>query len=595
MGIDSRRVNQWRTEGVRRVDPVTLEVVRAALISIVREMSVTLSRTAYSTIIRDVHDFSCVLFDARERLVAQAEGIPSFNGSLSFALTAVARKYPVESMRPGDVYICNDPYFGEGASFHKNDINVVMPIFWNDELVMVSASKAHYLDIGGKDPGSFSPDARNSYQEGITLPPLKLLEAGEMNDAIRDILFANVRVPELVRGDLAAQLAAGKTAEIRTHELFKRYGARAIEESVDELLEYGERVVRAAITEIPDGVYEASGFHDTDGTVEEPIPLHVAVSVRGSDIVFDLEGSAPQRNSSSGNCHWLETVATCRQTVMFLADTSMGANDGSYRPISVSAPPGSVYRPQLPAPTTTGCADLGIRLIELILQALAPVRPDEVMAGTFGTVSCLALGGVDPSTGKEFIHFSPYAGGWGGRAYADGNSGLVSLLSGDNYNIPCEVMETRFPGLLAMSYCLRNRSAGAGKYRGGFGIAYDYRSLVPVELTVALDHYKFPPQGLSGGQCGEGSVLVVNPDSSDEQRFHQRSGVEIPAGTVISHRTAGGGGYGHPFERDPDLVADDVRNDLITVEDARDDYGVVLDAETLVVDFPSTTVERAAH
>ena len=473
-------------------------------------MSVTLSRTAYSTIIRDVHDFSCVLFDAKHRLIAQAEGIPSFNGSMSFALTAVTEKYPLETMRPGDVYISNDPYAGEGASFHKNDINVVTPIFLGGELVMVSASKAHYLDIGGKDPGSWSGDARNSFQEGLTLPPLKLCDAGAMNHAITDILFANVRIPELERGDLAAQLAAGKTAELRAQELVRKYGVPTVEDAVEELLDHGERVVRAAIERIPDGVYEASGFHDTDGTLEEPIPIHVAVTVRSSEVHIDLAGSAPQRNSSSGNCHWLETVAASREAIMFLADTSLGANEGSYRPIDVNAPSGSVYRPLPPAPTTTGCADMGIRLIELILQALAPVLPDEVIAGTFGSVSCLTLAGIDPESGKEFVHFSPYAGGWGGRAYADGNSAMVSLLSGDNYNIPCEVMETRFPGLLAERYCLRNGSAGPGRHRGGWGVAYDYRALVPVELTVALDHYNFPPYGLFGGGAGKGSALAVN-------------------------------------------------------------------------------------
>lgn len=196
----------------QRVDPITLEVVRAGLISIVREMSVALTRTAYSTIIRDVHDFSCVIFDARGMLVAQAEGIPSFNGSMSFALDAVRVKYPLETMRPGDVFISNDPYFAEGSSFHKNDINILMPVFHEGRLVMISASKAHYLDIGGKNPGSYAPDAENTYQEGLCIPPVRLYDAGTLNEAVLDIFLANVRVPDTERGDLFAQLAAGKTA-----------------------------------------------------------------------------------------------------------------------------------------------------------------------------------------------------------------------------------------------------------------------------------------------------------------------------------------------------------------------------------------------
>jgi N-methylhydantoinase B len=576
------------------VDPVTVEVIRSGLISIVREMSVTLTRTAYSTIIRDVHDFSCVLFDRHGRLIAQAEGIPSFNGGMSFALGATAAKFPLGSMREGDVYLSNDPYFGEGASFHKNDINVVMPIFVGSELVMLSASKAHYLDIGGKDPGSYSPDARNSFQEGLTVPPVKLYDAGTQNEAIVDIFFANVRMPNLERGDLAAQLAAGKTAEARAIELVHRFGD-VLDAAVEHLLDHAERIVRAAIEEIADGTYEIAGFHDGDGTTEEPIPIRVAVTIDGGEITIDTTGSAPQRSSSSGNCHWLTTVAASRETVMFLADTSLGANVGSYRPIWFIAPPGSVYRPVAPAPTTTGTADMSVRLIELILRALAPALPDKVIAGTFGTVSALSLSGNDPVTGKEFVHFSPYAGGWGGRAEVDGNSAMVSLLSGDNYNIPCEVMETRFPALLAQRYSLREGSGGAGRQRGGWGVAYDYRTLVDAELSVALDHYAYPPHGLFGGQPGRGSELVIAAGTPEQRILHQAAGVRVVAGTIVSHRTAGGGGYGDPFERDPTAVADDVRNGLITPGEAHADYGVVLKEPRLAVDTAATAQLRSEH
>lgn len=579
------------TRAAAGIDPVTLEVIRAGLISIVREMSVTLTRTAYSTIIRDVHDFSCVVFDAAGRLIAQAEGIPSFNGGMSFALEATTTKFPLAEMRPGDVYLSNDPYFGEGASFHKNDINVIMPIFVDGELAMLSASKAHYLDIGGKDPGSYSPDAENSYQEGLTIPPVKLFDQGVVNEAVLDIFFANVRVPHLERGDLSAQLAAGKTAESRSVELIHKYGLATLDAAVEDLLDHGERMVRAAVDRIPDGVHHASGFHDADGRSDEPIPLTVKVIVNGGEVTIDLEGCAPQRASSSGNCHWLTTVAAAREAIMFLADTSLGTNEGSYRPITVLAPPGCVYHPVAPAPTTTGTADLGVRLIELILEALAPVLPEDVIAGTFGTVSALALAGAGPD-GEEFVHFSPYAGGWGARAAADGNSAMVSLLSGDNFNIPCEVMETRFPGLLAESYALREGSAGAGAHRGGWGVRYDYRTLVPVEMSVCLDHYAFPPRGLFGAGDGEGSALVVG-EGDDSRVYHQASGIRLPAGTLVSHRTAGGGGYGDPFNRDPEAVARDVQNQLLSAGRAAEQYGVAIDPATLAVDREATARLRS--
>jgi N-methylhydantoinase B len=573
------------------VDPVTLEVIRAALTAVVREMSVALTRTAYSTIIRDVHDFSCVMFDGSGRLIAQAEGIPSFNGSMSFALDAVTTKFPLDGMQPGDVFMSNDPYFAEGSSFHKNDINIIMPIFYEGRLVMLSASKAHYLDIGGKNPGSYAPDAQNTYQEGLCLPPVKLYDAGALNQAVIDIFLANVRVPDIERGDLFAQLAAGKTAELRATEIVAKYGPEVVDAAAGHLLDHAERMVRAAVEEIPDGEYLAEGFHDGDGTTTEPIPICVKVTVRGGEIDIDVTGSAPQRPSSGGNGHWHTTVACSREAVMFLTDTSMGTNEGSYRPVRVIAPHGCVFRPVSPAPTTTGTADLSVRLIELILRALAPVLPDDVIAGTFGTVSALTLAGSD-SEGKEFVHFSPYAGGWGARAHEDGNSAMVSLLSGDNFNIPCEVMETRFPTLLAESYRLREGSAGAGKHRGGWGVAYDYRALVPLEMSVALDHFAFPPYGLFGGAEGESSALVLDPGADGERVMHQAAGVPLAADTVVSHRTAGGGGYGDPRERVPEAVAEDVRNQLLTPAAAREQYGVVL-AEDGEPDLEATAATRA--
>jgi N-methylhydantoinase B len=575
------------------IDPITLEVIRAGLISIVREMSVTLTRTAYSTIIRDVHDFSCVLFDSEGRLIAQAEGIPSFNGGMQFALEATIAKFPMRDMAPGDVYLSNDPYFGEGASFHKNDINIIKPIFAGGRLVMLSASKAHYLDIGGKDPGSYSPDAKNTYQEGLAIPPVKLHANGQPNEAVLDIFLANVRVPDLERGDLAAQLAAGATAEARALELVEKYGMATISATVDELLAHAERVVRAAIAAVPNGTYTSHGFHDGDGTTLDPIDIAVAVTVEDTDITIDLTGSAAQRPSSSGNCHWLLTVAAAREVVMFLADTSLGANEGSYRPIHVIAPAGCVYHPVAPAPTTTGTGDLGVRLIEQVLVALAPVLPQNVIAGTFGTVSAMSLAGIDPSTGAEFVHFSPYAGGWGAKHAADGNSAMVSLLSGDNYNVPCEVMETRFPFLLAEQYSLREGSAGAGRHRGGWGVQYDYRALVPLQLSVCLDHFNFRPHGLFGGGEGVGSALVISSEAI-ERTFHQAAGVAVPAGALVSHRTAGGGGFGDPFERDPELVGRDVRNGLLKPEEAAALYGVACDRSGCI-DHEATTELRHRH
>lgn len=576
-----------------QVDPITLEVVRAGLVSIVHEMSITMDRTSYSTIIREVHDYSCVLFDGQGRLIAQAEGIPIFNGSMNFVIDAVLARFPVAEMQPGDIFISNDPYTGGGT--HKNDINIVMPIFWEGEVVMLSASKAHHLDIGGKDPGSWSSDARNTFQEGLSIPPMKLATKGVVNEAITEILFANMRVPQLSRGDFAAQIAAGKTAELRAHAWLKKNGVNLFKSAVDELINHGERITRAAIERIPDGVYKANGFADSDGVSDDPIRMAVTVTVKGGDIYVDFTGSDKQREGAAGNCHWVNTVSMTREFIMFLTDIALGGNEGSYKPIHVIAPKGSVFRPSYPAPVTTGMGDMGTRLIELLFQALADVLPEDVIAGTFGNFSCLTLAGFDEKTGAEFVHFSPYAGGWGGRSHADGNSAMVSLGSGDNFNVPCEVMETKFPGLVAKQYRLIERSAGAGRHRGGYGIAYDYLMAVPGEFTVALDRDKYPPYGLFGGRNGRPSGLVVNPGTEHERVYARASGVKVPAGTVISHRTAGGGGYGSPVERDPQLVLEDVLDGLITVDDAEADYGVSIDPVALTIDRATTERLRSSR
>ena len=576
----------------QRVNPVTLEVIRAGLMSVVHEMSITMDRTSYSTIIREVHDYSCVLFDAKGRLIAQAEGIPIFNGSMNFVIDAVTGRYPAESMRPGDMFISNDPYTGGGT--HKNDINIVMPIFWEGELVMMSASKAHHLDIGGKDPGSWSSDARNTYQEGLSIPAMQLARDGEINEAITDILFANMRVPQLSRGDFAAQIAAGKTAELRAHAFLKKHGSGLFHNAVEALLDHGERISRAAIERIPDGEYRAEAYADGDGVTEDPIHIQVKATVEGSDIWIDYAGSDAQRSGAAGNCHWVNTVSGTREFMMFLTDTALGGNEGSYRPIHIDAPAGSVFRPQYPAPVTTGIGDMCTRLIELLFQAFAEVFPQEVIAGTFGTVHGMTLSGFDEQTGAEFVHFSPYAGGWGGRAEADGNSAMVSLISGDNFNIPCEVMETKFPGLLAESYKLRNDSAGAGRHRGGWGVNYDYRMLWPGEITVASDRDKFTPYGLFGGHSGAASGLIVHPGTDREKTYARDSGIAVEAGTVLSHRTAGGGGYGDPRERDPQAVLDDVLDEFISLGVAAETYGVVIDEQSMKIDFSATAQRRQA-
>ena len=588
----AKAVNLIAEARVASVDPITLEVVRAGLHSIISEMSITLNRTSYSTILREINDYSCVLFDSQGRLLAQAEGIPIFNGSMNFVIDAVIEKYPLAEMRPGDIFLSNDPYTAGGT--HKNDINVVMPIFWQGALAMLAANKAHHLDIGGKDPGSWSADARNTYQEGLCLPALRLAREGTMNEEIVEILMANLRTPTLSRGDFAAQIAALKTAELRTREWLEKNGVDALTQAADALLDHGERIVRAAVERIPDGVYKASGFADGDGVSDEPIPIAVTVTVKGGDIHIDYTGSGAQREGSAGNAHWVVTVSMTRQAIMFFTDTALGGNEGSYRPIRVSAPPGCVFNPQYPAPVTTGMGNMGTRLIELIFQALADVVPEEVIGGTFGCFSCMTLGGKDPQTDGEFVHFRVLFRRLGRapsrrRQQRDRLARQRRCLQhpggggGDHHAI-----------LICEKFALQERSAGAGRHRGGFGTEIDYRMMGEAELAIALDRETFRPYGLFGGLEGQGSELLIEPGTPDEARYVRASGVKVAEGALVRHRTAGGGGYGAPTERDPALVADDCLNGLITIEDARALYGVAIDPVTCAPDRDATAALRKA-
>lgn len=575
------------------IDPITLEVLRARLMSVVREMTVTLYRTSYSTIIREVRDYSCVIFDREARLVAQAEGVPMFNGALGPVLEGVLNRFSLDEISPGDVFILNDPYEAGGGT-HKNDINIVMPIFFAGELVLFSASKAHYTDIGGKDAGSWAADATNCYQEGLMIPPVKLVAAGERNEAVLDLFFANIREKDWSAGDLEAQIAAGRTADRRAVELFEEYDRDTIAAAIDALIEYGERDARKGIEAIPDGEYAGEAFVDGDGVVDESVRLHLTITVDGGEITFDFDGSASQRGGPCGNCSWAITRSVCRETVLFLTGASLSANEGSYRPVHIAAPIGSMVRPTPPHPLTTGVGDVGTRIIELALRLLAPVIPEQVIAGTCGSAQVMSISARDPEgEDGDFVHVSPYGGGWGARASADGNGALSSLLSGDNYNIPCEVMETKFPGLLAEQFALRVGSEGAGRFRGGLGITYDYRMLTDGELSVSVDRYRHPPYGLFGGEEGRGNEIVINPGTESEEQHSKISGYQLPAGSVISHRTAGGGGYGPPFERDPALVLDDVRNEFISAAEAASVYGVKVAEDGRSVDDEATEALRA--
>jgi N-methylhydantoinase B len=553
-------------------DPITREVVQNRLISIVREMSTTLQRAAYSPIIFEVKDFSSVLLRPNAELVAQAEGIPGFLGCMHQTLGPVIDRYPLGEMRDGDVFVSNDPYSANGS--HKNDVNILKPVFWGEQLVLFAVTKAHWTDIGGKDPGSWSPDAANTYQEGVSIPPLRLYRDHEVNGELLEIILANTRLRENNYGDLMAQVSACNTAEHRVHELLNRYGLEELDRCIDSMFDYVEAKVRAEIEKIPDGTYTGVDWVDSDGVSDEPIRFVVETTVEGGDILFDLTGCEAQRPGANGNSSLSFTTAVCRVALTCLFGPHEVKNEGFYRPMRIKTTPGTVVHPVDPAPCTT--VDNVLRsIMEAIFFSLAEVAPHKVAAGIFGGVQAMAIAGDDPRSTEPYIHFMPYAGGWGARSTKDGINALCPAINGDNYNIPCEVIETKFP-LAVERYELIQDSGGAGEFRGGLGVRIDYRILSSdATVSAALGRYRFSPPGLFGGKDGMKSSLILNVGTPDEANRPLVGGARVQKERLVSHRCGGGGGVGDPGKRDRHRVIADLENEYISAEAAERDYGIV--------------------
>ena len=558
------------------VDPVAREVVQNRLISIVREMSHALARASYSPIIYEVKDFSNVLLRPNTDLVAQAEGIPVFLGAMAPVLAAVLRDYPLHTIRPGDVYVSNDPYAGNGT--HKNDVNLARPIFDGGEPVLFAVTKAHWTDIGGKDPGSWSPDARNVFQEGVNIPPLRLVREGVFNQELLEMILSNTRLRANNEGDLLAQLAACNVAEVRVHELLRDFPWPQLDRYIASLLDYAEAQTRAEVERIPDGVYAAEDWVDSDGVVDEPFPVRVKVTVRGSEMELDFSECPPQRYGGCGNATWASSASAARVAFKCATLPHATTNQGSYRPLTIRTVPGTVVHPEPPAPVTIW-GDVGRSIIESVLRAIGTAEPTRAIAGFYGNVDGLAIAGDDQRSGKPYIHFSPYAGGWGGRADKDGVSALCPIINGDNANVPCEVIENRYP-IRVERYELRTDSGGPGRFRGGLGVRIDYRILSRgATVSASLDRYRIRPPGLFGGEDGMLSGLYLDLGDGAEVPAHKVAGRPVPEGSIVSHRTGGGGGFGPPRERDRALVAVDVADGYVSVEAARDSYGFCADGD----------------
>ena len=568
-------------------DPITLEVIQNALGSMVDEMALIVMRTAYSGVVKDALDYSTAFCDRRGEMVAQGLTIALHLGSFPTAVRSILAEYP-DRLYPGDVFIMNDPY-GSGG-IHLPDIFVIKPVFHGDELESFSCTVAHHTDVGGIVAGSNSTTATEIYQEGLQIPTLKLFERGVPNQAIFELIRKNVRVPDKVLGDLRAQIAAANSGERTYQQLITRYGVNLLRRYVDELLDYSERLARADIRTLPNGVYKFTDYIDNDSVDARPVIFHVTVTIDDDTVIVDFTGTSKQVRGGI-NSPLPFSKSAVYAALRLVIDPAIPTSAGYFRPISVVAPEGTVVNPRHPG----ACGARGIsgyRIMDAVLGALAQAVPDRVPAAGEGGNSLLTAGGLD-ARGRPFVYVDLICGARGAGPWGDGVEGIPHP-GANTANTPVEIAEIESP-IHFEQYGLVQNSGGAGKHRGALASVREIRFLSDdARLQLRSDKRAFPPYGLSGGHAGTPSSNVLNPDTSQERLLPTMGLTEIRRNDVLRHVLAGGGGWGNPLERDPDLVQNDVWNEKLTIDYAHREYAVVINPETMLLDHGATEQLRAS-
>ena len=573
-----------------RVDPIRFEVIRNSLIAAVDEMGVALQKSAYSSNIKTRADFSCMFFDRKLRAVAQAFTQPIHLGGLFHMVPVVIRSYGAEKLGPGDGILTNYPFLG---GVHLNDVTLISPVYYHGEIYGYLASLAHHVDVGGGAPASIGA-FREIYQEGIIIPPVKIVKNGALDDDIFQFFLANVRAKYETSGDLRAQLAANKLGHRRIVELIEKYGPGTIDTYVDELIEYTARRTRQEIAKLPQGTYQAQGYLDDDGITDEPIKLCGKVTIEKDSVVIDLTGTSPQRRAPM-NSTYAQTFSSCAYFLKCLMDPDLPVNAGFYQAIKVIAPEGTVCNAIHPAAVVGGW-EVTIRWIDIFFQALSEAIPDRICAGGKAMQCHAGFGGFDPRPHKNPRHYYCFletlAGGYGGRLGKDGPD-AVQTYSQNTENAPVEETELNYP-VRILRYELAPDSDGPGKFRGGLGLRRDY-SFPDHEptFTILADRLKFPPLGLFGGGPGKLAHYALGGADGVERALGSKTTFTVPLGSYVSMQTCGGGGYGPAWERDPEMVLEDVIEGKVSLERARDVYGVAILLEERRVDLEETTRLRS--
>ena len=566
-------------------DPVTLEILWRRLISIVDEADGAVARTAFSSLLRDAHDYTCMFTDRKGRELAQGTfATPGQSGAMALGIKDLIGRLSVEGYRPGDVFITNDPWLLAG---HLNDVCVMSPIFFHDRLTAFTACVFHHSDIGGR----VSSDNQDVFEDGLFIPLVKLYDGGVLNEGVMEMIRWNVRTPDEVTGDIRSQIAANHVCAEKICQMLEEYGLDGLDDLADEVINRTEKSMRQSISGVPDGLYAAEGIvEQMEG--KEDIVIKVAITVDGSDIEVDLEGSSAQVDWG-GNVVFNFTYAYVFMAMKSMFDPDIPNNDGCAAPLRMSAPEGSVVNCRFPA-AVAARMQIGHFMTEIVYRAMAGVLPDRVIAGSGGTPATMNVFYGRRKDGNPWHAVVIRGGGMGASSGNDGQYDYIFPANGAN--TPVEIFESDTPLIVEKREILTD-SGGPGKMMGGQGrrVVFrvpddEYAPIPPVNLGIQSGRYRYPPEGLSGGGNGAKARFLVNGKKGDPYGL-----TRLNPGDRVVMDAAGGGGYGDPLERDPEKVQGDVENGYVSVAGARDSYGVVIDPETHRVDTEATEKLRVSR
>lgn len=562
----------------RSFDPITLEILWRRLISIVDEADSTVARTAFSSLLRDAHDYTCMFTDARGRELAQGTfATPGQSGAMALGIKNLVNKLPSDAYKHGDVFITNDPWALAG---HLNDVCVISPIFYKEQLTAFTACVFHHSDIGGR----VSSDNHDVFEDGLFIPLVKLYEGGVLNEAVLEMIRWNVRTPDQVTGDIRSQIAANHVCAEKIIQMLDEYRMDDLDDLANEIISRTEKSMRAAIQKVPDGIYEAEGIvEQMEG--KDDVLIRVCVEVKGSDLIVDLAGSSPQVDWG-GNVVYNFTYAYVHMAMKSMFDPDIPNNDGCAAPITMKAPEGSVVHCKFPA-AVAARMQIGHFLTEIIYRAMAEALPDRVIAGSGGTPATMNVFYGKRNDGQSFHSVIIRGGGMGASGSNDGYYDYIFPANGAN--TPVEIFESDTPLIIEKRELLPD-SGGPGKMKGGLGrrVVFrapddEYAPVPPVNLGVQSGRYRYPPEGLFGGKGGARARFLINGKPGNPYGLTQ-----FGPGDVVVMDAAGGGGYGDPLERDLELVESDVLEGYVSVEKAREDYGASFDLETMKVDIEAS-------